>query len=110
MAVNDVMPDTPTTLHPGPEEPHVRRMRLQEEFEFAPDCQLVTDGHGLIREANYAAVGLLRCPKEFLTGKPLGLFVAEGHRARFYDCLSRLWQGTPADQFETRVGRRGEDA
>jgi signal transduction histidine kinase len=85
------------------------RARLQEEFEFAPDGQMVTDGHGLIQRANYAAAALLRCPKEFLAGKPLGLFVAEGHRARFYDCLSRLWRGAGSDQFETRLARRVEE-
>jgi PAS domain S-box-containing protein len=90
-------------------EPDSFRLRYQEAFEFAPDCQLVTDGHGLILKANHAATLLLRCPKEFLGGKPLGLFVAEGHRPQFYNCLTRLGHGTGSDWFETRLGRRGED-
>jgi PAS domain S-box-containing protein len=84
------------------------RLQYQEAFEFAPDCQVVTDGHGLILEANHAAASLLKCPKQFLAGKPLGLFVAPGYRSRFYESLSRLWRGTVSDSFETRLLRRGE--
>jgi len=110
MGANDHTPGGAGTPTPDerPEEPHVGRMRAQEEFEFAPDGQVVTDGHGLIQNANHAAAALLRCPKEFLAGKPLGLFVTEGHRPRFYECLSRLWRGTGSDAFETRVARRRE--
>ena len=42
------------------------RIRYQEFFEFAPDCQLMTDSHGLIVQANHAAAALLDCRKEFL--------------------------------------------
>ena len=66
------------------------RLRYQELFEFAPDGQLMTDGQGIILEANHAAVTLLQCPKHFLVGKPLGLFVAVGQRPRFYESLARL--------------------
>src|SRR5262245_59117686 len=79
---------------------------LQLSFEFAPDAQLITDGHGVVQRANHAAAVLLRCPKPFLIGKPLGLFVIEGQRGRFYDSLSRLWQGVTIDEFETKVTRK----
>jgi signal transduction histidine kinase len=79
----------------------------QEVFEFAPDPRLRTDGRGIILAANHAAAALLRCPKEFLVDKPLGLFIAEGRRG-FYDHLNRLRQGSPGEAFETRVGRPGE--
>jgi signal transduction histidine kinase len=94
---------------PGGDAEREHQLQLQEEFEFAPDCQLLTCGHGLVNRANQAGVTLLRCSKEFLVGKPLGLFVTEGHRPRFYESLSRLWQGSTADQFETRISRRGEE-
>lgn len=81
-------------------------IHVQQEFEFAPDALLVTDRHGLILKANQAAASMFQCPKEFLTGKPLGLFVAEGFRARFYDCLSRMWQGLSGDHFEIRMNSR----
>jgi signal transduction histidine kinase len=81
-------------------------VRLQEEFEFAPHGELWTDGHGVILGANHAASALLQCPKEFLPGKPLGLFFVPDDRSRFYACLSRLWRGSSADSFDARVNRR----
>jgi len=68
----------------------VERQRYQELCEFAPDGYLVTDPHGLIREANHAAVALLSSPVDFLLGKPLALFVAEEDRKSFHLQLSRL--------------------
>jgi PAS domain S-box-containing protein len=85
------------------------RARYEAAFEFAPDGQLLTDGQGLILRGNQAAAALLRCPKEFLAGKPLGLFVAGSHRSRFYESLARLWQGVSSDTFEARISRRGEE-
>ncbi len=87
----------------------IRRLRYQEAFEFAPDCQLVTDRHGILVEANHAATVLLGSRKEFLINKPLGLFAVEGSRARFYECLWRLGQGALMDAFETRLSRRGDN-
>jgi signal transduction histidine kinase len=84
------------------------RVQYQQAFEFAPDSQLVTDGRGLILEANHATSDLLRCPKEFLIGKPLALFSTEGCRSRFYDAIGVLAQGGASDAFESRLARRGE--
>lgn len=81
------------------------RMRYQESFEFASDGQLLTDHQGIILEANYAAAALFQCLKEFLIGKPLGLFVKEGLRGRFYESLVKLGETGGSDEFETRVGR-----
>src|SRR5262249_58783247 len=50
--------------------------RYRELFEFAPDCYLVTDFAGVIREANQAAAVLLRTPRQFLPGKPLLIYLA----------------------------------
>ncbi len=85
------------------------RIRYQEVFEFAPDAQLVTDPQGIILAANHAAADLLRCPKEFLPGKPLGLFAAPGRRGRFYEALAALSRGANAEVFEAVVARRGEE-
>jgi signal transduction histidine kinase len=68
----------------------------------------VTDGHGIILEANHAAAALLRCRKEFLIDKPLGLFVVAGFRSRFYESLTRVMRLVGADEFESLVGRGGE--
>src|SRR5262245_6430168 len=77
----------------GNRESYIHLTMAREVFEFAPDSQLRTDGHGVILQANHAAAALLQCYKEFLIGKPLGLFLAEGHRSRFYTALTRLWHG-----------------
>src|SRR5262249_38652958 len=63
-------------------------------------------GQGLILEANHAAAALLDCPKHFVLGKPLGLFLPAGHRSRFYESLATMHRGGAWDQFETRMGRR----
>src|SRR5262245_2768552 len=56
------------------------RWRYQELFESAPDGYLVTDAHGIIREANHAAATLLHVPQSFLLDKPLSIFVAQADR------------------------------
>jgi PAS domain S-box-containing protein len=85
-----------------------QRLHLQQLFEFAPDGQLLTDGQGVIVEANHAAAAVLRSSKEFLIGKPLGLLVAQAGRRRFYEGLAKLHGAARSDEFETRMGRRGE--
>jgi len=74
------------------------RQRYLELFEFAPDPYLVTDSRGVIQEANRAAASLLGVPRDFLTGKPLILFVAEERHKEFYMRLEQLqdrttWEG-----------------
>jgi PAS domain S-box-containing protein len=88
--------------------PDSHRLYSQQIIQFALDGHMVTDSQGVILEANYAAATMLRCPKEFLIGKPLGLFVAPGHRHRFYQCLARLHGEGATDKFETRMSRRGD--
>jgi signal transduction histidine kinase len=77
-----------------------------EPFAYASDCRLVTDRHGVIREANDAAVLLLECQKDILIGQPLSRFVAPGDRAPFDRHLGRLSGGERAVAFESRVGDR----
>src|SRR5207248_1343214 len=61
MHTDDVMPDGPDGPAPGggPAEPHVRRMRVQEEFEFAPVGWVRRDVTEL-RRAEAARADLLR--------------------------------------------------
>jgi PAS domain S-box-containing protein len=109
-ATDTTMQTEPQPLRDESAEPQLDEVRYEVAFEFAPDCQVLTDGEGLILNVNHAAAALLRSRKEFLVGKPLGLFVAEGHRPRFYESLSRLWQGVASDGFETQVAPRGEES
>ena len=88
--------------------PSAYRLRYQEAFEFALDPRLVTDHQGVILEANHAAATLLCSRKEFLVGKPLGLFVGEAHRNLFYQALLRLMKVAGSDEFEIRLGRQGK--
>lgn len=68
-----------------------QRLLYQECFDFASEGFAITDGHGIIHEANYAAARLLNARREFLLGKPLGLFLSESSRRRFYAEL--VWLG-----------------
>jgi PAS domain S-box-containing protein len=99
MADRPVLP----TLPPADGDGHAGRLFYQELFEFAFDGQLVTDPHGVILDANQAAAALLRCPKEFLVGKPLGVLVAAADRATFYNHLLRL-PSTSTTLLDVRVG------
>ena len=56
------------------------RERYAELFEFAPDAYLVTDGAGVIREANRAASDLLGVAKPALPGKLLINYVVDGSK------------------------------
>ena len=86
-------------------DPSAYRLRYQEAFEFSLDARLITDEQGVIVEANHAAASLLGCRKEFLIGKPLGLFVIDGNRNLFYQCLLRLIRVSGSDEFEVKLGR-----
>jgi PAS domain S-box-containing protein len=67
-----------------------QRTQYQELFEFAPDPYLVTDQYGRVEEANEAACRILKIDKQFLIGKPLPSFVAEGIRSWFRTELNRI--------------------
>lgn len=69
------------------------RHRYEELFNLAPDAYLVTDEFGVIREANHAAVALLRMQHRFLIGKPLVSFVATEQRGEFRSFLDRALHG-----------------
>jgi len=57
--------------------------RYAEFFEYAPDAYLVTDGGGNIREANQAALELLKASRHEVIGRPLSEYVAAEERAGF---------------------------
>ena len=59
------------------------RERHAALFERAPFACLVTDVHGIVREANLAALALLEVPADYLAGKPLAIFIAEDEREAF---------------------------
>jgi PAS domain S-box-containing protein len=84
------------------------RKRYQELFSLAPDAYLVTDPGGVIREANLAAIRLLKVEGRFLEGKALATFIVVDDRARFRSLLNGVRRATPkqsaAFQLQPRHG------
>jgi PAS domain S-box-containing protein len=60
----------------------------------------VTDAHGIVLEANRAAVQLLNVPQSALVGKPLLLFLEESERKTFPARLQQLLQARPEGDTE----------
>jgi signal transduction histidine kinase/PAS domain-containing protein len=58
--------------------------------EFLPDPYLVTDAHGMIRQANPAAAALFNRPQWYLVGKPLPVLVDVEQRAEFRRAMTGL--------------------
>jgi PAS domain S-box-containing protein len=69
---------------------HAERERYRHLFEHAPHAYIVTDVHGVIREANPLASSLLNTPPEFLVGVPLASFVEQTDRPTFRRDFTRL--------------------
>jgi PAS domain S-box-containing protein len=66
------------------------RQRYQQLFHSAPLPYLVTDRHGVIREANQLAAAVLGVPPLRLPGKPLVVFVDQTARRDFRQFLLQL--------------------
>jgi PAS domain S-box-containing protein len=83
----------------------IQRNRYHTLFELAPDPYVVTDGSGIIEEANAAASKLLGLSGAQLLGKSLVNFVDGRSRSEFQTHLNGLGNGTRVDKWmiETRV-------
>ena len=57
--------------------------RYAEFFQYAPDAYLITDAGGNIREANEAALELLKCAREELVSRPLSEYIFADDRVGF---------------------------
>ncbi len=87
----------------------IERQRYHELFELAPDGYVVTDGAGIIREANRAAANLLNLSSKFLIRKPLINFIAYEERRAFRAKLMQLIQTEWMQEWEIRIlPRTGE--
>lgn len=84
----------------------LERQRYCELFEFAPDGYLVTDVHGVIREANRAAASLLGTPQNYLSGKPLVLFVPRNLHRSFLLQLSVIGRSNRVLEWGLRLQPR----
>ena len=85
------------------------RQRYQELFQLAPECYLVTDKNGIVREANAAGTALLGATARALRGKPLANVVAAEDRAEFRRLLLTLSSPpeSPLRLEMTLIPRRG---
>jgi len=72
------------------------RQRYLELFNFAPDCYLVTDTRGNIRQANRAAAALFQRSLPYFVGKPLRALIHPDGRRRFDQLLTCLLNDEPA--------------
>jgi PAS domain S-box-containing protein len=79
------------------------RERYQALFEFAPDAYLVTDGSGVIREANHAAALLFQRAQQYLPGKPLITFIALDRRQLFRQRLQQASTASVPQRWEEQL-------
>lgn len=71
-------------------------------FEFAMDCQLITNRQGIIGNVNHAGLKFLQTEKAFLLGKPMGLLFTEATtRNFFYDHLTKMSSGIESCSFQS---------
>lgn len=70
--------------------------RYAEFFEYAPDAYVVTDAGGNIREANQAALELLRAPRAEMVGRPLSEYIMSEERVSFLSRTVALMLGGTA--------------
>ena len=83
------------------------RLHYQDLFDSAPDCYIVTDLFGNIKEANIAASRLFEIPLDAMKGKPLPLYVSRNHRSAFRTKMESLGKSESLSAFETEIVSRG---
>lgn len=84
----------------------LERQHHQKWFELIPDAYLMTDGKGIIQQANSAAAILLDIPQHLLVGKPLVALIAKKERQTFLTKLTRQQQWNQKSQWEVRFSQR----
>ncbi|MFB2937040.1 PAS domain S-box protein [Aerosakkonemataceae cyanobacterium BLCC-F154] len=84
------------------------RQRYQELFDFTPHAYLVTDGAGVISEANQAAEKLLGVRCDRLIGKPLIVFLSETERRNFLTHLNQLRTNKLTQEWELKIKPRNK--
>src|SRR5206468_4227430 len=88
------------------EQLETQRHRYLQLFDQAPFAYLVTDGLGVVEEANQTAVKLLGIRSQFFSGKPFTTFLDGTDRNRFRDLLPRVREGAAAVEAEMTLRRR----
>jgi PAS domain S-box-containing protein len=86
------------------------QQKYQELFDFAPHGYVVTDSHGIIREANHAAAVLFNVSPLRLLGKPIAVFVVESDRQTFRQQLQTLPQVQRIEDWQVEMQPRERQA
>jgi PAS domain S-box-containing protein len=75
------------------------RERYRELYDFAPAGYVTLDREGTISDLNVTGASLLGADAEQLTGKRLGMFVAEAERGNLHEMLREILDtGMPASR------------
>jgi signal transduction histidine kinase len=103
-AATPAAPIAATPPEPSESSVQLTNPRYDVSFEYAIDCQVLTDSQGVILNVNLAGTKFLQRDKAFLLGKPLGLLLRSESPSPFYHYLGRLAQGSGGPfTFETRL-------
>ena len=83
------------------------RQRYQDLYNFAPDGYLVTDLHGMIREANHMAAEILGVEVTLLATRPLAIFLNADLRSDFRNLVNQIAKdGSNIETLETIIARK----
>lgn len=86
------------------------RQRYQDLFENMPDGCVLTDSHGIVKQANHAMSSLINTQAQFLVGKPLTSLVVPEDAALFQAKLNQVTQfrtgSSDRIEFSARLQRR----
>jgi two-component system, cell cycle sensor histidine kinase and response regulator CckA len=88
------------------EQLETQRHRYLQLFDQAPFAYLVTDGQGVVEEANQTAVRMLGIHPHFCSGKPFTTFLDGTDRNRFRELLPRVREGAAPVEAEVTLRRR----
>ncbi|MCW3059860.1 MAG: SpoIIE family protein phosphatase [Capsulimonas sp.] len=85
------------------------RVRYRHLFDLAPHGYVLTDGDGIILEANRAAAVMLSVEQRNLRRKPMAVYLGPGDKSVFYRELSSLRNGDRRVDFDARITPRGAE-
>lgn len=80
--------------------------RYAEFFQYAPDAYLITDVGGSIREANEAALELLKAARDDVVARALSHYIAPDDRVAFLTATVGLMVGAAARPISVRARLR----
>jgi PAS domain S-box-containing protein len=77
--------------------------RYFELFEYAPDSYVITDGEGIIRQANQAAIQFFSLEVKSLVGRPLMDFVLPDDERAFVSQIGQILSVDAVTHWELRL-------